>query len=113
MSVKWSICAFCKFPNCNKLGARKRARGIGALAGWGWCRARSLLNREEVGVLELDLRRNAARGPVLDALHAAVLGVAEQFRDLGGSAQIFNPLFVVAHWVACKLGLDNAIKHHV
>lgn len=70
-------------------------------SGFAWSRSVLLgqlwLIREQVRTLQLHLRRDPARDPVLDALNTAVLGKTEKFSDPCRAAEVCDAFLICAH----------------
>lgn len=69
------------------------------------------IRKEQIGMLQLHLWRNAAILPVVDALRASLFGVAEESGNFRGTSQALDELPV---WVRDGIVRIHAnIKHHV
>jgi len=69
--------------------------------------------QENFRMVQLYASGDAARHPVGDTLHAALLVVAEQFGDLRRTPEGFDQSLVFFHGVRPKNDAHDVIKHHV
>jgi hypothetical protein len=82
----------------NDMGVPSRSAGLRVLqiarhrlmAGGGFSQRRPGVAQKQIRPRQLDRSGDAAASPVVNALYSAVTPEAEQFRNLGGPAQLFN-----------------------
>ena len=69
------------------------------------------IGKKEIGPLQLHLRRDAAKFPVVDALCAALFWVAEESSNFGCATKALDQLPVLVWGGVVRVHGD--IKHHV